>query len=410
MPLNRVLKIVVFDQHAEQVQKDFAHAEPAAAAMASIEFVNASLAPDSPDWKRAVTETLKTAGRLLGVALTLGEDDKCLCAALEMRAQLDRDGNYHVPVYARLEHYRQLGEVMLGAENMAGFRDRLQIFGTLEETLSVDVLLGARLDSLARALHEDHRRISRGLLNPAVDVGWVALPDLMKMSNRWRADQLPVMMELAGLHMVRDVKSPAGLPPGEAEIELLAQLEHRRCAIDRRLDREAPAEDRASHLEGWGRLPEAQQISIRQEAARVPQIMAGMHVEALPVRTVRLYGERLTAATDELSPILAAPQFVHCNLIVDLDDSDAVRFSARAMDLPSLSVWLFSREAPPELLDAHAESAVGPRGTLIQRAAGWAPRLRVSLQTASDAAIDGIRSEEVGAAPSKFWKMDRAAQ
>jgi TrkA-N domain len=409
VPLGRTLKILVFDENAEEAKRQFAVAEPAAAALASIEFISASVAAGSPDLKPVVEGTLKGAGPLLGVALVLGEDDASLCAALEMRWLLDRDGSFHVPVYVRLEHYRQLGEVVLGAENVAGFRERLQIFGTLEETLSADVLLGSRLDRLARALHEDSRRRSHGQINPAADVEWDKLPEFAKASNRWRADHTPLLMELAGLRLVGDVRSAAGLPPGEAEIELLAQLEHRRQTIERKLTREAPEAGNGRFPEEWQSLLEEQQEQKRNEATHLPQVMAGLGIEALSARTIRMYGERLATAVEELDPILRAPQFVHCNLIVDLDDSDAVRFSMRAMDLPSLSVWLFSRETPPELLDRNAETTPGPRNTLIQRAVGWAPRQRVMLQTADDAAIDGLCGTEGGAEATEVGLSNQVA-
>jgi hypothetical protein len=393
VPLGRTLKILVIDQNADEARKQFELAEPAVAEMARMEFVNASLAAGSRDWKPEVEEKLARAGRLLGVALALGEDDTSLYAALEMRSLLDRNGSYQVPVYVRLERYRQLGELVLGTENLAGFRDRLQIFGTLDETLSAEVLLGSRLDAFARALHEDWRRTSHGKNDAQRDVAWDALAEHLKMANRRRADSMPLLMELAGLHLVRDVKSPAGLPPGQGANELLARLEQRRCAGERRLLQGAAGESSVSDAEGWSRLSEGQQNSIRLETARLPQILAGQGTEVLPVRTIRLYGEQLTTEADELQPILAAPHFVHCNLIVDLDDSDAVRFSALAMDLPSLSVWLFSRATPMEFVERDMEITVGPRNTLIQKAEGWAPRERVTMQTGSDS----VRSKESGA-------------
>ncbi len=405
--LGRRLKILVLDGDAEEARKRFATEEPVAATLASIEFIKATVTAESADWRRRVEETLKATGSLLGVALALSEDDASLCAALEMRWLLDRKGSFHVPVYVRLEHYRQLGELVLGTESVAGFRDRLQIFGTLEETLSRDVLLGSRLDGLASALHEDCRRHLQGLVHPQANVPWDALPEFLKMSYRWRTDAAPLLMALAGLQLVGDVRSAAGLPAGEAEIEVLAQLEHRRCMVERRLDQEAFDAENGRAREEWRSLSEGQQDQKRCEAARLPQVMAGLGIEVVPVRTVRLYGERLAGAVDELVPILAAPQFVHCNLIVDLDDTDAVRFSMRAMDLPLLSVWLFSRDTPPEFLTGGVDAVPGPRNTLIQRAAGWAPRERVTLQTRSDAAIDGLCEAETGASPSRVGPANR---
>ena len=176
--------------------------------VATLEFVAASVAPGSSDLAHIVETALESAGPLLGIALALGNDEMSLCAALEMRSLLDRNGHVHVPVYVRLEHYRRLGEVVRTIEDISAFGDRLQVFGTLEETLSADVLLGARLDAFAQALHEDYRQRSQDTINPQANVPWRELPEFMKMSNRWRADHTPLLMELTGLHLEREVPSP----------------------------------------------------------------------------------------------------------------------------------------------------------------------------------------------------------
>ena len=206
--LGSTLKIIVFDQDADAAKEKFAVTNPAAAEVAALDFVTATVAPGSPDLARIVERKLESAGPLLGIALALGDDEVSLCAALEMRSLLDRNGHLHVPVYVRLEHYRRLGELVRNIENISRFGDRLQIFGTLEETLSPDVLFGSKLDAFAQVLHEDYRRRSQVTINPQANVPWHELPEFMKMSNRWRADHTPLLMELAGLHLEHDVPSP----------------------------------------------------------------------------------------------------------------------------------------------------------------------------------------------------------
>lgn len=375
--LDRTLKILVFDRDAEAAQEKFFIGEPAVAAVAQIEFVTARVEPASPDLKDIVEPRLRSAGPLLGMALALGDDEASLCAALELRSLLDRDGRLHVPVYVRLEHYRRLGELVRDIENIACFQDRLQIFGTLEETLSPDVLLGSSLDTFAQALHDDYRLRAQASINPLANVPFHELPEFLKMSNRWRADHTPILMQLAGIHLRRDVPSPEVAELTEEQIELLAQLEHRRYSTERRLLDNRFGFAQHPHMVPWHELSEEHKNWNRREIARLPAIMAEVGIELRPARTVRLYDDWLAGACEELDRLFTAPFRAHCDLIVDLDNAQAVQAAARALSLPSLSVWLFSRQQPREFGLYKPLSASGDRQALLQRANGWAPRERL---------------------------------
>ncbi len=368
------LKILVIDEHADEARASFPAENPAAAELADFEFIAAKVEPGSTEMQRAVSAGLATCGPLLGVALALNEDEMSLCAALEMRSLLDRSGHLHTPVYARLQHYKQLGDLVRSTESLAAISDRLQIFGTLEETLNREVLFGSALDRFAQALHEDYRRRARDVVNPVADVEWHQLPELMKLSNRWRADHTPLLMELAGVRPVNGVKAPAVYALGSEEIERLAQLEHRRYTIERRIVAEHDA-----HIPAWESLSEQEKDWNRRESARLPEIMAGLGVELHPQRTVRFYGRHLPAASEDLKAIAANSGSPYVDLIVDFDDADAVSAASRALALPFLSVWLFSREKPVELLGKRTQPPDALRAPLLQRANGWALRSRVAL-------------------------------
>lgn len=377
--LGAKLKILVLDDRADEFRETFPVTNPVAAELAEFEFVKAKVEPGSSEMQKTVSATLESCGPLLGVALGLGDDEVSLCAALEMRSLLDRTGHVHAPVYVRLEHYRQLGELVRATESFASINDRLQVFGTLEETLNPEVLFGSTLDRFAQALHEDYRRRSQEQINPQANVPWHALPELMKLSNRWRADHTPLLLEVACLQPAKDVKMPAvNALPAEA-IERLAQLEHRRYTIERRL-----ALEHNPHIPSWEQLTEPQKQYNRNEIARLPAIMAGLGIELHAVRPVRLYGRHLRAAAEELTAFKANPEPVHACLIVDLDEPGAVSAAAGALGLgeadpAAISLWLFSREDPRDFLGRRSRSEESDRAALRQRANGWATRSRVAL-------------------------------
>jgi len=78
--------------------------------------------------------------------------------------------------------------------------------------------------------------------------------------------------------------------------------------------------------------------------------------------------------------LLAQSKPAHCAMIIDLDEPEAVHMAARALALHSVSLWLFSREEPPELFQRKGKSKEDERAILIQRADGWLPRERVALK------------------------------
>jgi hypothetical protein len=402
----RTLKLVVFDSEAEATGEKFRLTNPQAMELASFQFLTATVAPGSADIGRVVQPALAAAGPLLGMALALGDDEMSLCAALEMRSLLDRLGQLHTPVYVRLEHYRQLGELVREIESVAAFRDRLQIFGTLEETLGLDVLIGSRLDAFAQALHDDYRlRNAKGdappaseaptssaaarkqlpsspaKINPQADHPWHELPEFLKMSNRWRADHTPVLMQLAGIRVQDDVATAAVMELSREEIEVLAQLEHRRYVFERFLTGVRQIAQR-SHLEEWDELGEDQRAWNRREVAHVPAIMARLGMQLSRVRKLRLYGEGLLGAEAEVSRALGDSEATHWEVVVDLDDTNAMSLAFRALALASRSIWLLSDSEPRDFFERKSEEEIEehPRLKVIRAAAGWTPRDRLTRQ------------------------------
>jgi len=427
VPLGQKLKILVFDEKAVEAKKSFSVTYPAALELASVEFVKAMVCEGSPDLTRVVEPKLEAAGPLLGIALAMGDDQASLSAALEVRSILDRIGHLHVPIYVRLEYYRRLGKLVRDMENISSFGDRVQIFGTLEETLSKDVLLDAKLDLFAQALHTDW--LARASKNSEADKPWHNLPEVFKMSNRWRADHSPLLMQLVGMHLHErsltavaspaaeqideespavatlggqiNEKSPAVATLSGGQIEQLAQLEHRRYVIERRMVENRPrsAWRDDPNLYDWKDLDEGSRDYNRKEVARLPQIMAGLGIELLPVRTVRVYGEhRMAQAAKEIDALLAAPKSAHWNLIIDVnmkaavfqakraldllpdpDDDEAKKKAAQAAGLPSISFWLVSAQLPREYSVHKVQNKQEGRAKLFKLANGWAAKSRLSL-------------------------------
>jgi len=301
-------------------------------------------------------------------------------------------------VYVRLEHYRKLGDLVREIESVAAFNDRVQIFGTLEETLGLDVLIGSRLDAFAKALHEDYRKRNTtgdapptsdapestapaakqrtapaAKISPQANHPWHDLQEFMKMSNRFRADHTPVLLQLAGIRVQNDVAKVQALEFSGEEVEMLAQLEHRRYVIERFLTGVRHTTKRPN-LEEWDKLDEGQREWNRREVAHIPAIMAHLGMQLSRVHKLQLYGESLVGVEAELNRALGDSQAMHWDVIVDIDDIKAMSFAFRALALPSRSIWLLSGSEPEEFFQRKSEAEIDkdPRLKVIHAAAGWA--------------------------------------
>ena len=98
---------------------------------------------------------------------------------------------------------------------------------------------GAERDKIARAMHEDYvaREIAKGNTpeeNPSM-VGWEALPERLKESNRHQADHLADRLRAFGYRIASITDRDAGLFEFEPdEIEAMARMEHDRWCEERR--------------------------------------------------------------------------------------------------------------------------------------------------------------------------------
>ena len=107
-------------------------------------------------------------------------------------------------------------------------------FGMLEDVFDWDVLVHDSEDKVARALHEVYRQ---GLLKaspPQLTPEWDELPEEFRESNRQAADHIPIKLRALGYHReaLTDRKERV-LRFQEAEIDLLAKMEHARWFAER---------------------------------------------------------------------------------------------------------------------------------------------------------------------------------
>ena len=118
----------------------------------------------------------------------------------------------------------------------------VEYFETLDETISIDVVVNDSLDRIAIAIHhsylqDQHAAGASEADNPSV-VEWRRLPLYKKVANQRAASHLDVKLRIAGYSRSDEAGSPgvaAEFPPNEQVMEVLARVEHQRWTADKLL-------------------------------------------------------------------------------------------------------------------------------------------------------------------------------
>ncbi len=162
----------------------------------------------------------------------------------------------------------------------------LHAFPLLDRTCTPEAILGGTHELLARGLHEVYRRQQEALgqtvaTNPSL-VGWDALPEALRESNRSEADGIFHHLAALGytLTPIADWDAAFFRFP-EPEVERLAQMEHERWVDDmtrhgfRSTDGPKDmATKRHPALRPWGELPETERAKTRDNVRELPATLA----------------------------------------------------------------------------------------------------------------------------------------
>jgi hypothetical protein len=172
--------------------------------------------------------------------------------------------------------------------------DNLFAFGLLDRTCTPELLLGSH-EILARALHEEyvHQQEQQGQTsetNPAL-VPWDNLAEHFKESNRRQVDHIGIKLKRIGCGIAPLTDWDAvSFQFKSDEVELMAQMEHKRWSDDLRLNgwRYAPgrkdvAEQTHQDLVSWEQLPESERDKNRCAVRELPRFLvrAGFEVYRL---------------------------------------------------------------------------------------------------------------------------------
>jgi len=283
------LRISVVDLHAAEKERSFYARYPRFKEVCETVFVDGDIGEN---------ETLEQVGQwaagpesLTTILVALGSDSGSVAGALGVLSMLENAAA--VPILVRMAERAALASLLSAGEKRGPGKGRVHPVGLISRVCTRKMFLNKDLDVLARAIHEDfvEKRSREGL--PESDPSlqrWEQLEQTRKDSNRQQADHIPVKLRAIGCCRVEGPdRAAAPFCFSEAEIELLARMEHARWMAHRLLTgwSRGPARDPerqvSPYLVDWEDLPKAIREQNAETVRNIPKLLrlAGCRIERL---------------------------------------------------------------------------------------------------------------------------------
>ena len=173
----------------------------------------------------------------------------------------------------------------------------LRVFPALDMALQPELVLGGSIEIMAREIHREYVRtncVSKRTEPDAACAPWENLPQTLKESNRDQASHIGTKLRAIQCALTPLTSWEAALFSfSDAEIELLAELEHERWLEERRrsgwtfaLEDKDAVERTSPFMVPWAQLTEEVKEKDRQVVRRLPDLVrdAGFQVVRRDVR------------------------------------------------------------------------------------------------------------------------------
>ncbi len=288
-PPNERLRITVVDREAERKVKLIILRYPRL--HEACDLVPCAIDLRGPEFQQA--DFLRDeAGQLCVTAIysCLDDDAQGLMAALTLAAHVrDQD----IPIVIRTSSRGGLAS-LLYRDDATDSYSSLHAFPLLEYSCTPSLVLGGMHETVARALHQ--RYVQQGeaqgqtpASNPSI-VPWDQLTAEIQEGNRTQADAISAMLRAAGYSLapLTDWSAWRFRFP-EADVELMAQLEHKRYVTERlragwSLGPKDIAEKTNPNLVPWEQLTPDAQERTRHPIRELPCILAEAGLEVYPMK------------------------------------------------------------------------------------------------------------------------------
>jgi len=208
---------------------------------------------------------------LHAIYICFDNDTQALMDALTLQRKTK---TFNVPIIMRMS--RDAGLATLAKKDYTAFDfGHVHAFSLLEETCSLEALLGGSLEILAKAIHEDYvehqKELGITLQNNPSMVDWEELPEELRESNRHKAAHVEKKMKAIGcdIQPLTDWDAAKFEFTGD-ELEMLTKMEHERWCEERigqgwsyRPGEKNIRKRTSPHLVPWAELsPDAKQYAL----------------------------------------------------------------------------------------------------------------------------------------------------
>lgn len=271
------LKISVIDARAKDKEKSFESRYPYFREVCPIEFHQGYI--DDLGVLAVVEGFVNMPGTLPRLAICLDNDLRNLSTAM---ALYERMLDVNLAIFVRMADETGITSLLDELARNMGEGPRVIPFGMLNHISRRRTLLAENQDRMARILHEEYveaeiangREVSGDAMQP-----WEKLPPGYRDSNRQAADYISVKLRAIGCW-----SGPPGMD-GEAyngftpkEIELMAQLEHRRWMAEKYLAgwSKGPRDNRKKKhnlLVPWSKLSKENKQKDRNSVTEIPHLL-----------------------------------------------------------------------------------------------------------------------------------------
>lgn len=231
------------------------------------------------------------------------DEAEAAATALELRSRLARRGTTITVV---LQRRAGLGSLLIRSSRPSdaarpATEPVIDVFGLFDETCQPEQLLSGTTEVLAQALHQaylDAHAVS-GSDQSTPDAAlrpWSELPDALRESNRDQAAHVAVKLAAVGRAVVPLLDWDDALQPfPDADVEVMARLEHERWLAERRrsgwtLGPRDPVRRTNPALVPWEELPEDLHVQNRVFVRELPRLLASVGLQAAPRGTLTAVG------------------------------------------------------------------------------------------------------------------------
>jgi voltage-gated potassium channel Kch len=283
----RHARMTVLDRELDPLWRGFVARYPAFGEVCEVEPLAGSL--DHADTILRLREIAADRGVIAHFLICFDGDSSALLGALELVEEIP---DIHNPVLVRMAHGQGIASLLQADTSSNGHETQLRPFGMFSRSCTRTILLDRTQDLQARSCHEDYRAMNPGQGFPP----WDELDESSRDSNRQQADHMAVKLRALGYEIVTPdapgASAPATLDFDDAQLTLLARMEHDRWCAERRLEGWVHGEvkdgDKRTNpcLVDFDDLPAVEQAKDRDAVRRIPHLLglAGMHIRPIATR------------------------------------------------------------------------------------------------------------------------------